>query len=442
MPNPGLRFPPQRVQRFSHTRRSAHLPSILTAAPAKYLIQPALDVPAFARFRYPAWLQSLYNIAQKDCTTLDPTWALCLVSLPADWDTHAQNIVRTNIPEVTATTAGVTTVLTAAYTQITVRPRPQPLTVRPVRPPRTAAAKEFDIYKLDLAEFKEWMDAETNVHAAIVQSFGPFIVQNINNTTPLGIASLSCMDVVLYISKNSVIPMQEINTVKEALQSPMTHFDKNLREHLGIMAKNFQYLAHQKHVIPHLTQLRYLEASLRSFTQFSSIIATWKEKNNDISSRTFDSLQTYLLEKIGNIPSESNPRGGHAFNARGRGKGKKGKGCGSGRGRGDGTHFVGAGSYHQGYRAAIQNFNGKPLRSPSPEVEHVPSPASSVHPATAFRFTGLDRDNDTHKLCPFRQVAQVHPQHYFGQPPRLAVFASYSPRRHHFFTHVLSLARL
>ncbi len=45
------------------------------------------------------------------------------------------------------------------------------------------------------------------------------------------------MDLVQYISKNSVITMQEINTVEEALQSPMTHFD-NLREHLGIMVKN------------------------------------------------------------------------------------------------------------------------------------------------------------------------------------------------------------
>ncbi len=108
--------------------------------------------------------------------------------------------------------------------------------------------KAFNIYKLDLAEFKEWMGAETNLHPAIIQSFGPFIVQNINNTTPLGIASLSCRNLVKYISKNSVITMSEIKTVKEALQAPMTHFD-NLREHLGIMAKNFQYLAHQKHCL-------------------------------------------------------------------------------------------------------------------------------------------------------------------------------------------------
>ena len=206
---------------------------------SKYLITPTLDVPVFARIRFPAWLQSLYNIAQKECTTLDETGAFCLVALPTDWDTHVQNIINTPVPAVTVTTAGVTSTITPAYNQVTIRPRPTPLTTRPVRPARTAAEKAFAIYKLDLAEFKEWMEAKTNLHAAIVLSLGPLIVQTINNVTPLGIASLSCMDLVTYMSKNSVITMQEINTVEDALQAPMAHFE-DLREHLGIMAKNFQ----------------------------------------------------------------------------------------------------------------------------------------------------------------------------------------------------------
>ncbi len=69
------------------------------------------------------------------------------------------------------------------------------------------------------------MEAETSLHAAIVQSFGPLIVQTINNVTPLGIASLTCMDLVTCMSKNSVITMQEINTVVDALQAPMAHFE-------------------------------------------------------------------------------------------------------------------------------------------------------------------------------------------------------------------------
>jgi hypothetical protein len=144
---------------------------------SKYLIQPSLDVPLFARIRFPAWLQSLYNISQKECTTLDDNGAFCLVALPADWNAHAQNILSTAVPAVTATTVGVTTTITPAYNQVTIRPRPTPLTLRPVRPARNANDKAFSIYKLDLAELKEWMEAETNLHAAIVQSFGSLIVQ-------------------------------------------------------------------------------------------------------------------------------------------------------------------------------------------------------------------------------------------------------------------------
>jgi hypothetical protein len=153
-------------------------------------------VLVFARIRFPAWLQSLYNISQKECTTLDDTGAFCLVALPIDWETHAQNIVATAIPADTAIAAGVTTIITPAYNQVTFRPRPTPFTNRPVRPARTATDKAFAIYKLDLAEFKERMEAETNLHAAIVQSLGPLIVQTINNVTPLGIVSLTCMDLV------------------------------------------------------------------------------------------------------------------------------------------------------------------------------------------------------------------------------------------------------
>ncbi len=249
------------------------------------------------------------------------------------------------------------------------------------------------------------MEAETNLHAAIVQSLGPLLVQTTNNVTPLSIASLTCMDLVTYMSKNFVITMQETYTVEDALQAPKAHFE-DLREHFGIMAKNFQYLAQQKHVIPPLSQLRYLENSLLSFTQYSSAIATWKEKNNDINSRTFDSLQTYLLDQIGNIPTEGLTRGGHAFNAHGRGKGKKGKGHGKDRGIGDSPQH-GVSSYHQGYRAAMQDFvERKRARSPSPDIDLTGT--RDVHPATAFRVTGLDDSADTHSVRSSKSHKSTH----------------------------------
>jgi hypothetical protein len=145
---------------------------------------------------------------------------------------------------------------------------------------------------------------------------------------------------------------------------------------------------------------------LRSFTQFSSAIAIWKEKNNDINSRTFDSLQTYLLDQIGNIPTEGLTRGGHAFNARSRGKGKKGKGHGKGRGIGDSPQR-GVGSYHQGYRAAMQDFVERKLaRSPSPEIDL--TGARDVRPATAFRVTGLEDNANTHFVWSSKSHKSTH----------------------------------
>lgn len=38
-----------------------------------------------------------------------------------------------------------------------------------------------------------------------------------------------------------------------------------------------------------------------------------EREEQHIGTRTFDSLQTYLLDQIGNIPTESNPRGGNAL---------------------------------------------------------------------------------------------------------------------------------
>ena len=83
----------------------------------------------------------------------------------------------------------------------------------------------------------------------------------------------------------------------------------------------------------------------------------------------FDSLQTYLLDQIGNIPTEGLTRGGHAFNACGRGKGKKRKGYGKGRGISDSPQH-GVGSYHQGYRVAMPDLvERKRARSPSPSPD-------------------------------------------------------------------------
>ncbi len=101
------------------------------------------------------------------------------------------------------------------------------------------------------------------------------------------------------------------------------------------------------------------------------------------------SYKPIYLDQIGNIPTEGLTRDGHAFNARSRGKGKKGKGHVKGCGIGDSPQH-GVGSYHQGYRAAMQDFvERKRARSPiSPDIDL--TGIRDFHPTTAFRVTGLE----------------------------------------------------
>ncbi len=95
-----------------------------------------------------------------------------------------------------------------------------------------------------------------------------------------------------------------------------------------------------------------------------------------------------------------------AFNARSRGKDKKGKGHGKGRGIGDSPQH-GIGSYHQGYRAAMQDFvERKRARSTSPESDLTGT--RDVHPATAFRVTGLKDNADTHSVRSSKSHKSTH----------------------------------
>jgi hypothetical protein len=65
--------------------------------------------------------------------------------------------------------------------------------------------------------------------------------------------------------------------------------------------------------------------------------------NNNILTRDLNSFVDYLVSQYGNLPTDTKPRGGHAYNIqkrkwgkgkyKGKGKGKHGKGKGRGNGR-------------------------------------------------------------------------------------------------------------
>ena len=144
----------------------------------KLTIHPWLDAPIYNRIRYPQWKIYLYNAAQKMCTSLDITGAFSLVALDADWDAHPKN----TIPAVAAT---------ANAPAVPASVQPRPVIAMPALYTRTSTTFDREMFTLKKERFEKFDEAETILHAAIVESLSPGTVRTINTSTPSGIAALS-----------------------------------------------------------------------------------------------------------------------------------------------------------------------------------------------------------------------------------------------------------
>ena len=112
----------------------------------------------------------LYNAAQKMCTAMDPTGAFALVALQRDWDIHPKNIIP-------ATAAVGNTPATAASI------RPRPIFAMPALYTRTSTVYDQEMYKLEKERFEKLDEAETILHAAIVESLSPGTVRTVNTAS-------------------------------------------------------------------------------------------------------------------------------------------------------------------------------------------------------------------------------------------------------------------
>ena len=107
-----------------------------------------------------------------------PTGAYFLVALDADWNAHPKN----QVPAIPATQ-------NAAAVPASIRPR-LTFTMPTVYGPNSTVYIR-DLFKLEKELFERIDEAETTLHAAIVESLAPGTVRTINTSTPAGIASLS-----------------------------------------------------------------------------------------------------------------------------------------------------------------------------------------------------------------------------------------------------------
>jgi hypothetical protein len=139
----------------------------MAPAQSKLTIHPWLDQPVYNRIRYPQWkLYLYYNAAQKMCSSMDPTGAYFLVALDADLNVHPKN----QVPAVPATTS-------AAAVPASIQPRPT-FTMPTICISSTVYIR--DLFKLKKELSKRVDEAETTLHAAIVESLAPGTVRTIN----------------------------------------------------------------------------------------------------------------------------------------------------------------------------------------------------------------------------------------------------------------------
>ena len=155
----------------------------MAPAHSKLTIHPWLDAPLYNRIRYPQWKIYLYNASQKLCTALDPTGAYCLVARDTDWDAHPKNVTPSQPP----TPGG------------TLRPaiiRARPAIAMPTFYTRQATVYERELWKLEKETFEKFDEAETTLHAAIVESLSQGTIRTINTQHAAGISSLTALQLV------------------------------------------------------------------------------------------------------------------------------------------------------------------------------------------------------------------------------------------------------
>ncbi len=114
---------------------------------------------------------------------MEPTGAFFLVALDADWNAHPKNQVL-----------AVPATHNAAAVPASIRPRPIFKMPTIYGPNSTTYIR--DLFKLEKEQFERIDEAETTLHAAIVESLAPGTVRTINTATPSGIASLSALQLV------------------------------------------------------------------------------------------------------------------------------------------------------------------------------------------------------------------------------------------------------
>jgi hypothetical protein len=215
---------------------------------SKLTIHPWLDTPIYNRIRYPQWKIYLYNAAQKMCTSSDPTCAYCLVARNADWNVHPKNIIPAR-PATPGATLHPATI------------RACPVIAMPAFYTRTATVYDRKLWKMDKETFEKFDEAETTLHASIVESLSQGTIRTINTQHPAGISSLNALQLVEVMHTLYSTPtLQDITTVDNDLKHPLAHFEDFL-DHVTDHINNYESLRSFNQPVSDITKIQTFKES-------------------------------------------------------------------------------------------------------------------------------------------------------------------------------------
>jgi hypothetical protein len=192
-----------------------------------------------------------------------PTGAYFLVALDADWNAHPKN----QVPAIPANQ-------NAAAVPASIRPRPT-FTMPTVYGPNSTVYIR-DLFKLEKELFERIDEAETTLHAAIVESLAPGTVHTINTSTPAGIASLSALQLVGLVHQLFSKPtMQDINinTVNADLLRPMQNFE-DFPDHITEHVNHYESLTSFMQPCVNIAKIKAFRESIQRWPQFYSVITS------------------------------------------------------------------------------------------------------------------------------------------------------------------------
>lgn len=273
---------------------------------------------------------------------------------------------------------------------------------------RISTTFDREMFKLEKERFEKFDEAETILHAAIVESLSPGTVRTINTSTPSGIAALSAVQLVGLVHNLFSIPtLQDILTVQSDLQRPLQNFE-DFPDHITEHMNHYESLQSFNQPCANIAKIQTFRESIQRWPQFDSVIAAWEEQHPNVLTRDFNDFTTYLLTRYYNLPQDIKPRGGNAYSTK-KGKGKKGKGRGKGN---KGKGYKGKG---KGRSLALDDEFEAPAKRPrlherrAQTVEFVDTTLDSDDTLDSdTRSNASQKSNHSRQSSSARQVSSVH----------------------------------